>query len=45
MSKITGENVEWVVPHALAACMNRPFGAAYLTLSAREALKPVEGSA
>ena len=42
VSKITGENVEWVVPHALAACMNRPFGAAYLTLSAREALKPVE---
>ena len=28
------------MPRALAACMERPFGAAYLTLSAREALKP-----
>ena len=34
------ENVGDVVPRALAACMERPFGAAYLTLSAREALKP-----
>jgi acetolactate synthase-1/2/3 large subunit len=29
-----------VVPRALAECLKRPFGAAYLTLSAREALKP-----
>ncbi len=42
VGKITCENVGEVVPLALAACMERPFGAAYLTLSAREALKPVE---
>ena len=41
VAKITGQNVSEVVPRALAACMERPFGAAYLTLSAREALKPV----
>jgi acetolactate synthase-1/2/3 large subunit len=40
VAKITAANVGEVVPRALAACMNRPFGAAYLTLSAREALKP-----
>ena len=40
VAKITGRNVAEVVPRALAECMNRPFGAAYLTLSAREALKP-----
>lgn len=39
VARITGANVGEVVPHALAACMNRPFGAAYLTLSAREALE------
>jgi acetolactate synthase-1/2/3 large subunit len=38
---ITGQNVADVVPRALAECMRRPFGPAYLTLSAREALKPV----
>jgi acetolactate synthase-1/2/3 large subunit len=40
VARITGETVGEVVPRALTACMNRPFGAAYLTLSAREALKP-----
>ena len=40
VDKITGENVGDIVPRALAACMERPFGAAFLTLSAREALKP-----
>lgn len=40
-AKITGLNVSEVVPRALAACLTRPFGAAFLTLSAREALKPV----
>src|ERR1700704_3319891 len=39
VEKITGENVSTVVPRALAECMRRPFGPAYLTLSAREALK------
>src|SRR5262249_19804555 len=38
VSTVTRQNVGDVVPRALAACMNRPFGAAYLTLSAREAL-------
>ena len=40
VASITAHTVGEVVPRALTACMNRPFGAAYLTLSAREALKP-----
>ncbi|HJZ72569.1 MAG TPA: thiamine pyrophosphate-binding protein [Vicinamibacterales bacterium] len=40
VEKITGANVFDVVPHALATCMERPFGVSYLTLSAREALRP-----
>jgi acetolactate synthase-1/2/3 large subunit len=40
VATITAANVREVIPRALAACMNRPFGAAYLTLSAREAVKP-----
>src|SRR3954465_1705696 len=36
---ITAQNVGSVVAHALGACMMRPYGTAYLTLSAREALK------
>jgi acetolactate synthase-1/2/3 large subunit len=40
VAKITAGNVGDVVPRALAECMHRPFGAAYLTLSARDALKP-----
>lgn len=44
VAKITGQNVREVVPRALRACMQRPFGAAYLTLSAREALKPADTS-
>lgn len=38
-SAITTQNIGDVVPGALAACMERPYGASYLTLSAREALK------
>src|ERR1019366_8991690 len=38
-AKITSESAGDVVPRALAACMQRPFGASYLTLSAREALR------
>jgi acetolactate synthase-1/2/3 large subunit len=45
VATITGENVHDVVPHALAQCLRRPFGAAYLTLSAREALKPAATAA
>jgi acetolactate synthase-1/2/3 large subunit len=36
---ITKENVDDVVDRALTACMERPFGVSYLTLSAREAIK------
>ena len=43
VDKITAENAGSLVPRALAACMERPFGAAYLTLSAREALKTSAG--
>src|SRR3954470_12252202 len=42
LSAVTAGNVGEVVRRALAACMQRPYGTAYLTLSAREALKPVE---
>jgi acetolactate synthase I/II/III large subunit len=44
VDKITGDTVFDVVPRALETCMERPFGASYLTLSAREALKPSVGA-
>lgn len=40
VSAVTAGNVSAVVPRALAASITRPFGAVYLTLSAREALVP-----
>ena len=40
VDKNTAANVLDVVPRALEACMERPFGVSYLTLSAREALTP-----
>jgi len=40
VATITGQTVGDVVPRALAECMRRPYGTAYLTLSAREALEP-----
>ncbi len=43
-AKITAQTVGETVPRALTECMNRPFGAAYLTLSAREALKPTDAA-
>jgi len=43
-AKITAANASDVVSRALAACMTRPFGTAYLTLSAREALKRRDGA-
>jgi len=43
VEKITVANVFDVVPQALANCMEQPFGVSYLTLSAREALKPTAG--
>ena len=39
VGKILNDNADELVPRALAACMERPFAAAYLTLSAREATK------
>jgi acetolactate synthase I/II/III large subunit len=42
---ITAANASDIVPRALATCMTRPFGTAYLTLSAREALKTHAGAA
>jgi acetolactate synthase-1/2/3 large subunit len=38
---LTQTNAGDVTAQALAACMNRPYGASYLTLSAREATKPL----
>jgi acetolactate synthase-1/2/3 large subunit len=45
IAKITAQTVDEVVPRALSACISRPFGASYLTLSAREALKPADAPA
>src|SRR2546423_5632084 len=42
VEKITSRNAGDAVARAIAACMTRPVGAAYLTLSAREALKPID---
>jgi acetolactate synthase-1/2/3 large subunit len=39
---ITSRNAAGAVARAVAACMTRPLGTAYLTLSAREALKPMD---
>jgi acetolactate synthase-1/2/3 large subunit len=44
-AKITAANACDVVSRALAACMTRPFATAYLTLSAREALKRGDSAA
>jgi acetolactate synthase-1/2/3 large subunit len=41
VDRITQVNVSEVVDRAIASCMARPFSASYLTLSAREAVKPV----
>ncbi|MSR07892.1 MAG: thiamine pyrophosphate-binding protein [Gemmatimonadetes bacterium] len=41
VERITAQNVNGVVRHAMRACLERPFGAAYLTLSATEAKRPV----
>ena len=45
VGKILNDNADYLVPRALAACMERPYGAAYLTLSAREAVKAAVASA
>jgi acetolactate synthase-1/2/3 large subunit len=41
VDKVTEANVDDVVDRALKACMDRPYGVSYLTLSAREAIKTV----
>jgi len=41
VAKITQSNVSDVIGQALAACIDRPYGVSYLTLSAREAVKPL----
>ena len=40
VAAITTDSVHEAVPRAIAAAMERPLGVSYLTLSAREALKP-----
>ena len=40
VATVTAETVAEVVPHAIAASVERPFGVSYLMLSAREAVKP-----
>jgi acetolactate synthase-1/2/3 large subunit len=41
VEKVIDSNVDDVVDRALKACMDRPYGVSYLTLSAREAIKTV----
>ena len=38
--EITCDNAADILTRALGACMERPYGASFLTISAREALKP-----
>ena len=44
VGKVTEANVDDAVDRALKACMDRPYGVSYLTLSAREAIKTVSSS-
>ena len=44
VGKILCDNADELVPRALAACMERPLTASYLTLSAREATKASVGA-
>src|SRR5829696_5539181 len=44
VGKVTAANAGDNVTRALAACMERPYATAYLTLSAREALKPADAA-
>jgi acetolactate synthase I/II/III large subunit len=41
VEKVTASTVSETAGRALAACMDRPYGASYLTLSAREAMQPL----
>ena len=44
VATVTAADAGDVMSRALSACMERPYGAAYVTLSAREALKPAPAS-
>jgi acetolactate synthase-1/2/3 large subunit len=41
VQKITQSNASDVIRQALTACIDRPYGVSYVTLSAREAVKPL----
>ena len=41
VDKITHDNADDVIDRALTACMDRPYGVSFVTLSAREAVKDV----
>lgn len=41
VEKVTPSNVTETVGRAMAACMDRPYGPSYLTLSAKEATQPL----
>jgi acetolactate synthase I/II/III large subunit len=41
VEKITQSNASDVIGQALTACIDRPYGVSYVTLSAREAVKPL----
>lgn len=43
--KITSDNVAETMRHALDRCMERPFGVSFVTLSARDAVKPITAAA
>lgn len=45
VAAVTADTVSVVLPRALAATVERPFGVSYLTLSARDAARPTEASA
>jgi acetolactate synthase-1/2/3 large subunit len=42
VEKITQVNADEVIDRALAACMDRPYGVSFVTLSAREAIKDAQ---
>ncbi len=44
VDRITAGSATKVVTRALEACITRPYGTAFVTLSAREALKPVKAA-
>jgi acetolactate synthase-1/2/3 large subunit len=45
VEKVTGANAVEAMRHALDGCMERPYGVSYVTMSAREAVKPITAAA